>query len=281
MIPQTLQKDMVKLAHVGHQGMTKTKELLRTYAWFPGMNQMVEDLIRRCTPCLANGCSSRRDPIQPSPTPDGVWENLCMDFDGPFPNGKYIMVLIDEYSKYPIAEIVNSTSAAAVTPRLLNIFALFGIPKSIKTDGGPPFNGSQFSEFCVKLGVFHKKITPLWPEANGRAEHFMATLNKTVKALILEGKNWETHLPEFLMQYRATPHSATRLSPAPAVLRCKFKTFLPDFRSPQQDELDEQLKASDAASKAKMKEYADKKRRTQPHDIVAGDQVLVRLVFGG
>ena len=37
-IPATLQTRIVKLAHTGHQGLAKTKALLRQYAWFPNMD---------------------------------------------------------------------------------------------------------------------------------------------------------------------------------------------------------------------------------------------------
>ena len=38
-IPRTLQTRIVKLAHTGHQGLAKTKALLRQHAWFPNMDK--------------------------------------------------------------------------------------------------------------------------------------------------------------------------------------------------------------------------------------------------
>jgi len=40
-IPQTLRKKVVKLAHTGHQGIGNTKSLLRSKVWFPNINKMV------------------------------------------------------------------------------------------------------------------------------------------------------------------------------------------------------------------------------------------------
>ena len=45
-----------------------------------------------------------------------------MDFLGPLPSGKYLMVVVDEYNLYPEVEIVTSTSARSIIPNLDAIF---------------------------------------------------------------------------------------------------------------------------------------------------------------
>ena len=101
-----------------------------------------------------------------------------MDFCGPFPSGSYLMVIVDDYSRYPVVEILSKLTAEAVIPKLDNVFAMFGIPDVFKTDNGPPFNGAMVKEFANYLGFHHRKITPLWPQANGEAELFMKTSKK-------------------------------------------------------------------------------------------------------
>ena len=39
-IPKTLRSQVVKLAHIGHQGVVKTKGLLRSKVWFPTIDRM-------------------------------------------------------------------------------------------------------------------------------------------------------------------------------------------------------------------------------------------------
>jgi hypothetical protein len=39
--------------------------------------------------------------------------------------------------------------------------------KNLKTDNGPPFQGSEFKNFANNLSINHRKITPPWPRANG------------------------------------------------------------------------------------------------------------------
>ena len=42
-------------------------------------------------------------------------------------------------------EVVHSTSAKAVIPKLDRIFAAYDVPQVVKSDNGPPFNGGEFA----------------------------------------------------------------------------------------------------------------------------------------
>ena len=94
-VPLALQKRVVELSHRGHQGMSKAKILLRTFCWFPGMDKAVENKVRECLPCQAVQPASNEQPIKPSELPSGPWQYVEMDFQGPYPNGDYIFIMID------------------------------------------------------------------------------------------------------------------------------------------------------------------------------------------
>lgn len=66
---------------------------------------------------------------------------------------------MDKYTWYPVVKILHSTSTTAVVPVLDDVFSKFGIPSVLKTDNGPPFNSSMFSQFAEYLGFRHRKIT--------------------------------------------------------------------------------------------------------------------------
>ena len=89
-------------------------------------------------------------------------------------------MVIDESSRFPEVEIVPYTFAKSVLSKIEEIFSRPGIPATIKTDNVPPFNGEESANFLSSFWIHHREITPLWPEVNGEAEHFMATLNKTI-----------------------------------------------------------------------------------------------------
>ncbi len=116
-IPFKLQNRVVTLAHEGHQGMSKTKSLLRE------KNKLVERQLGQCIPCLAATPKNSKEPLKMSKLPDGPWEKVDIDFCGPMPTGEYLIVLVDEYSRFPIVEIVRSITAKTVLAKLDKIFA--------------------------------------------------------------------------------------------------------------------------------------------------------------
>ena len=43
-LPHSLRNQAINIAHEGHQGLVKTKKLLRTKIWFPGIDELTEIL---------------------------------------------------------------------------------------------------------------------------------------------------------------------------------------------------------------------------------------------
>ena len=162
-----------------------------------------------------------------SELPEAPWHNICADFYGPFQTGEYLLVIVDEYTRYPVVEIFRSVSANSVIPVLDKVFSMFGIPRVLKTGNGPPFNSEQFSKFAVHLGFHNLKITPLWPQANATAERFMRTLGKAIGVAETQSIPWKQRLNTFLREYRATPHSTTEASPAELMFQRKIHTKIP------------------------------------------------------
>ena len=153
-IPKSLQDRATKLGHGEHQGIGKTKSLLREKIWCPGMDDKVKKMIENCVACQAVGPSNSPEPMRITPTATEPWQSLAIDFYGPVPcGGQYLLVVIDTYSKFPKVEIVKSTSAKACIPKLDHIFATHGIPLKIRTDNGPPFNGDEFKRYMETLGI--------------------------------------------------------------------------------------------------------------------------------
>ena len=184
-IPKKLQDHVINLAHEGHQGVVKTKSLLREKVWFPGIDKMVEKKVQSCCPCLVSTPESKREPLLMSPLPKAPWSEDSMDF-AELPTKEYLLIITDDYSRYPIVETVKSTSASTVIPIVDKAFSEFGIPDVVKTDNGPPFNSSEFQSFAQSLGFKHRKVTPRWPRANGEVERFVRTVKKVIKTANVE-----------------------------------------------------------------------------------------------
>ena len=72
-IPTFLRNKAVDLAHQGHQGMVKTKQLIRDKVWFPGIDNLVEEKVKNCLSCQASTVKS--SPPEP-PLPTAPWSEV-------------------------------------------------------------------------------------------------------------------------------------------------------------------------------------------------------------
>ena len=275
-IPTSLQQRAVELAHEGHQGLVKTKRLVREKVWFPGIEWRVQTLIDNCMACQANSPKERPQPLAMTPLPPKPWHTLNIDFCGPFPTGEYLLVVIDAYSRFPEVAIVNSTAGGGTIKELSRIFSTHGLPAIIKSDDGPPFFGEEFKVYMRDNGIQHQKITPLWPhdQANGEAESFMKPITKAIRSAHAEGRDWRRELYRFLLNYRAMPHSSTGISPTKLLFGREIATKLPELVEVESSFTSE-VQIKDAEAKRKMKEHADKVKRAQRSTIEIGDKVLV------
>ena len=280
-VPGDLQERAVRIAHRSHQGIVKTKSFLRQSLWFPGLDKAVESTVSHCLPCQAATSKPTEviPPLRMSQLPSGAWQEVSIDFTGPFKGGEYLLVVTDDYSRWPEVEIVYSTSAQAVFPKLDAIFSRVSVPVVCRTDNGPPFNGHEFARFARTMGFEHRKITPLWPRANGEVERFMRTLKKAVQTAQMESGSWKQELHRFLRHYRATPHSTTGQSPSELLYGRKLRTELPSVTSNTKKVTftDDRLRGRDERMKRYMKELADARNHASQHDeLHIGDTVLVK-----
>ena len=83
MLPQSLVKEALAIAHGGHMGVQKTKQYLRSGLWFPKMDSEVESMVRRCIACQAVTSSTRREPLRMTPLPPLPWQLVAADILGP------------------------------------------------------------------------------------------------------------------------------------------------------------------------------------------------------
>ena len=275
-LPRPYHAIAVKLAHVGHLGIEKTKALLRSKIYFVGMDRLVEKEIIDCASCQTIGNGKPPAPLYIMPLPQEVWEQLNMDYLGPFPNGHYMFVIIDQRSKFPEAEFLTSTSAEQLIPSLQRIFSTYGLPKTVISDNGPPFKSHALKTYFQQKNVSHRRITPLWPQANAQAERFMKSLNKIVKSAYIEGKPWKNQVYEFLFAYRNTPHCTTQVAPADLMFQRKLQHTLPTISKEINPQMNDIVDQRDRKRKEAAKEYTDYRRHAKDRTFEKGDRVIIK-----
>ena len=269
-VPNSLRYQTIALAHQGHQGIVKTKQLLREKVWYPQIDKEVEEFISNCVACQANGPETPPDPLKMTPLLPAPWHTVHIDFCGPFPTGEYLLVVIDAYSRFPEVDIIHSSAAKGTILKLERIFATHGIPEVIKSDNGPPFSSQEFETYMNEMGIKHQRTT------FSEAENFMKPLTKTVCAARIEDKDWKKELYKFLLNYRATPHTTTGFSPSELLFNRQIKVKLPQVVAVPDQNKDQILRQKDDQAKKKMKQYADMKRKAKDSTIQVGDTVLLR-----
>jgi len=276
-LPRALIPDAIQLSHAGHMGIQKSKAFLRASLWFPGMDALAEERVKQCVSCQAAVPLNVKQPLTMSDIPAEPWQTVAADLFGPLPTGEKILVLKCLRSKWPEIRVFlrnQTTDAEKIVLAMEKMFIIHGIPDEILTDNGPPFNSKAFSSFSNRAGFHHRKITPLWPQANGQAEAFMKNLGKSIRIAVSQKQDWQHNLDEFLMAYRATPHPATGVSPASLMYPGRrYKTKLPpstDFRST------EEIETSFRTNAEKAKAYTDTRRNAKETSLALGDRVLVK-----
>jgi hypothetical protein len=141
--------------------------------------------------------------------PSGPWEMVDADFYGPLPNGKYKFVLIDRFSRFLVVRNLTSLRGESVIASLQQLVSEFGIMERLKTDNGPPFQGRLFQDYCLKTGIHHQRITPLWPRANGLVERVMQPLGKSTRVIGRPSPNYEEEVRNYVAAYNSTPHTSS------------------------------------------------------------------------
>ena len=276
-LPSSLQDRVIKLAHLGHQGHSKTTALLREYVWFPNLGILVKLAIDGCLACQSLAQPNPPEPLLSTPMSDHPWEHVKVDFCGPLPSGHYLLVIIDCYSRFPEVEILQSTSCMKVIPKLDSIFARHGIPVKLTSDNGPPFQSQEFKQHMQHLGIKHHHSTPLWPQGNSEVEAFNKPLIKAIKAAHVENRPWQQEVYKFLLTYRSTPHSTTNVPPSQLLFNRQIRGTLPTL--PRKHHLiDRHAEAHDnhELKKEKGRNYANQHRRTKRSFIKIGDKVLIK-----
>ena len=123
-VPKSLEDHLVNLAHEGRQGLVKTKALLREKVWFPHIDKLVESKVKSCEACLIATPVCKREHLLISPLPAAPWKEISVAF-AEIPNKEYLLLISDDYPRYPVVEIVKSTALTTVIPKLYKAFSEF------------------------------------------------------------------------------------------------------------------------------------------------------------
>ncbi|XP_063825507.1 uncharacterized protein K02A2.6-like [Ostrinia nubilalis] len=224
-IPVNLRKRVLHDLHSGHFGINKMILLARSFCWWPEIDNDIKLMVDNCIAC----CKQKNNPKQVEKHhweyPSEPFERVHIDFAGKF-LGKYFLLLIDAYSKWPEIYIINKIDTDSTIKTLDEIFSRFGYPKVLVSDNGTQFVNPKFAAFLKQRGIFHKRSAPYNPATNGQAERHVQILKNKLRSLKANDNNIHEKLNHFLHQYRITPHTTTKKSPADLLFSYKVRSRL-------------------------------------------------------
>ena len=208
--------------YAGHVCMNRTLELISRYFYWPTMRTDINDYVRGCVMCQRNKPSAGQPAgkLQPLPVPNGVWEDISMDFVGPLPktprHNDYILVVVDRLSKMAhflaCKKTIDGPGVAALF--VDRIWSMHGLPKSIVTDRGTQFLNAFNKALTTLVGTRHAVSTAYHPETDGQTERVNRVLNEMLRHYTNKRyDDWDLQLPLCEFAHNNARSSATGMSP--------------------------------------------------------------------
>ncbi|GBN80633.1 Retrovirus-related Pol polyprotein from transposon 412 [Araneus ventricosus] len=190
-------KTMIHEGTSAHLGITKTKDRLNRYFFWPNCYKDVENFVRLCDSCQRAGRpgDKKKATLKIVPIISEVFSKINVDACGPLPitfsGNKYIITAMCLSSKYPDAIAVPNIESASVVDALLQIFSRTGFSKELQCDQGKSFISTLTTESLERFGVkvthssvYHLQSNPI--------ERFHRTLKRILRVLCFEeAPDWE------------------------------------------------------------------------------------------
>jgi hypothetical protein len=102
---------------------------------------------------------------------------------------KYILIVVDHYSKWCEAKVVANHGAKTTTKILEDdVICRYEVPKFVLTNNGEEW-GAEFDVMCKDYGIQHQHTAPQWPHCNGMAEHLIKTIKHGITVLSATPEN--------------------------------------------------------------------------------------------
>lgn len=121
---------------------------------------------------------------------DLVHSDLCGPMEHSTPSGnKYLMTVIDDYSRFCVVYLLKSKAEAADKIREYvrwteNVFGRK--PRAIRTDGGGEYTGHELLNFYKAEGIETQFTVPYSPQQNGVAERKNRSLQEMANCMLLD-----------------------------------------------------------------------------------------------
>lgn len=187
-IVQKVLKMIHKTAYSGHLDRRKTLKLMTERFYRPFLPHDVIEYVRTCDLCqkikvIGNDMSAEMQIILPTRTNQLVSTDLTGPFKTTDRGNKYIIVIVDCFSKYLIARPLTNKETQTVAQSILEHWCwLFGIPERILSDRGNEYDSSVWDAVCNLLDIEKVHTTPYHPQTDGQSEKAVQQIKRMIRA---------------------------------------------------------------------------------------------------
>ncbi|KAL4084732.1 hypothetical protein QTP88_027652 [Uroleucon formosanum] len=207
-MPKSMWKSITVKAHdlSGHLSVEKSVGQIFQDYWFTKTRRYVRRHVNMYIECLMSKKPRGRQPglLHPIPLGQCPFDTVHMDHVGPFvttqTGNKYILVMVDNLTKFTCLFAAKDTSADGVIDRLTTLLQTFGLPNWMVTDRGTYFTGRKFEEFCDEKGIQHTLTSIRRPQANGQVERTNSIVLSMLLTQVTKEDEWDQWLPEVQRQ---------------------------------------------------------------------------------
>uniref|UniRef100_A0A672HB92 Gypsy retrotransposon integrase-like protein 1 n=1 Tax=Salarias fasciatus TaxID=181472 RepID=A0A672HB92_SALFA len=213
-LPEELRPLFLKSLHddIGHMGVERTLDLIRTRFYWPKMSADVENKIKTCNRCIRRKSLPEKAAPLCNISATRPLELVCMDFLTLEPDSSN--TITDHFTKYAVAIPTPNQKARTVAKCLWDHFLVhYGIPERLHSDQGPDFESRTIKELCELIGTKKIRTTPYHPRGNP-VERFNRTLLNMLGTLENQKKShWRDFVKPLVHAYNCTKNDVTGFTP--------------------------------------------------------------------
>ena len=216
-VPKALRQKILHQIHdLGHPGIRTTRKLVTERFVWHGMCKDIAQFVRSCHSCAASKVQKHnRATLSQFPQPTARLQHVHVDIVGPLPVSrgyKYLLTVIDRYTRWPTAIPMSRISAEDCTDAFLSGWvSLHGAPEIVTSDRGRQFTSNLWKDTLHMLGSKVQRTTAYHPQANGMIERFHRHLKAALKA---RAGDWASQLPLVLLALRSMPKEDLGATPS-------------------------------------------------------------------
>ena len=229
-IPPKLRDEVVAHLHSAHQGVSQMNNRANECVFWPGITSDIQAARTRCTTCDVNAPSQPRMPPADPYIPTAPFQAISSDYLEL--QGRRYLLTVDRFSNWPdIREATvhsGDSGANGLIKAYCELFATFGVPEELSSDGGPEYVSNAFEEFLRVWGVKHRLSSAYHPQSNGRAEVTVKSMKRLLRDNVdCSGKLNTDAVMCGILQIRNTPEGDSGLSPARILFGRTLRDTLP------------------------------------------------------